>query len=155
PVMYCSRACQKKMPTPDPASSRGKPAPTGTPQYGLACGSGLAPRTGRVRHLRSRLFHSILHVALDLLRLALEFLGLAFCPQLVVIGHLADALLDVTNRFVGQAFRFVFGAAHGKSPANGDTWTVSTVGGLGSLRKSFNQFAWPKPNGESAGEYRT
>jgi hypothetical protein len=118
-------------------------------------GAGLPREGAGTGRLRSRLLHCIFDIALDLLRFALQLLGLTLGAQLVVVGHLANTLLDVTDRFVGQAFRFVFGAAHGKSPANGDTWTVSTVCGLGTFCKSFNQFAWLKPNGESAGEYRT
>jgi len=68
------------------------------------------PHSGR-EHSTSGFFHSVFdgvfHVAFDLLCFAFLLLNCTFDLQFFVTGDLADALLDVTNGFVGHAFDLV------------------------------------------------
>ena len=59
---------------------------------------------------------AVLGLADGALGLALEFLGLALGNELVVARDLADAFLEVSDGFVGEALKLVRGAAHGMAP---------------------------------------
>jgi hypothetical protein len=61
-----------------------------------------------------------------LLGFAFLFLPDAFGAHFVITGGLADALLDVADRFVCHAFNFIACAAHGMSPENISTGKVVT-----------------------------
>ncbi|RMN38831.1 hypothetical protein ALQ60_04514 [Pseudomonas syringae pv. papulans] len=83
-----------------------------------------APGARAPETIDSSLVHALLDRVLDfafrLLAFAFQLLYLAFSPQFVVVGSLANSLLDVTNCFVGHTFGFIAGAAHRKSPGSED-----------------------------------
>src|SRR5690606_7551743 len=66
--------------------------------------------------LVNALLDRVLDLAYGLLAFAFQLLYLAFSLQLVIVGSLANSLLDVTNCFVGHTFGLIAGAAHRKSP---------------------------------------
>src|SRR5690554_4243680 len=69
------------------------------------------------------LLEGLLDVALDLLRLALAFLDLAFLAHALIAGSLTDTLFDLAHGFVAHATCLVTRAAHvGLVLSNGLLW---------------------------------